>query len=94
MNIVTNFTEELEQACTHVADVNFDASVEVRQIADGPVLRFTLVDEDGDTSSLTAHYVGAIKGHDIYSFCATDDEVDDGVHMAMVPSAIVGLLTL
>lgn len=94
MNIVTDFTAELEERCTHVANANFDASVEVRQIADGPVFRFTLVDEDGDTSSLTAHYVGAIKGHDIYSFCGSENAVEDGVHMAMIPSAIVGLLTL
>ncbi len=89
----TPLSKELEESCSNVAHLNFDGHVRVREHTPG-VLTFTFVDEDGDESSLTAHFVGTFKDHAIYSFCASEDTVETGVHMTLVPVAIVGLMTL
>ena len=95
MNIETKLTKELQKSCTGVLQNNFDGEMEVRQVGKGPILRFTFIDDDGEySSSLTAHFVGSIRGHDIYSFCRPGNTPQTGVHMTLVPTIIVGLMTL
>lgn len=84
--------DTLTEACSAVANNNFDGSVEVEAPEDGKLL-FNYFDEDSDlASSLEATFVGTVAGVDVYRF--TGNPVGEGVIMALVPTAIVGLLTL
>lgn len=84
--------DTLAEACSAVAHNNFDGSVEVEEPKEGKFI-FNYFDEDSElASSLEATLVGTVAGVDVYRF--TGNPVGEGVIMALVPTAIVGLLTL
>lgn len=84
----------IEDACTALAQANYDAEVKVTAVDEGTFV-FTLIDEDGDQSAaVTAYYVGTFAGSDLWSFCDKGVTPDSGIVATLQPAVIVGILTL
>lgn len=86
--------KELREACSAIANSNWDSAVTVEQDETG-FLTFKLWNEDEDlVAHWTAIFAGEVDGRQIFSFKNVLDVSHTGAVCSLTPAAICGLMEL